>query len=331
MYLLMVTLLTSSPSFANIDSYLKDLDLEDTRVVLRALNTKFKVDWVSEFSNHPKCREKTQKILNFLIFILDERIKKINRLHLKRSQVLNNSGSNTFLREWCVKRTSVCEEIKARLRGNCEDSEGHAIYVYEHLSLRPLPSALEAPPSEDISDSAINVDPIVSDFVIIDEDLIGHEISIKADFPSVCPLSEFISLPLAGSSSTAEYPPEIVPPPSLYSSSAPSDVDEDPESLHLRNESENWEELFLALDERDAKITLQAMLKNNYLIPRGENGYERIRAYLSWVLLKKSEKALLKKINLTSSDAERSKFKSDWYDIKCAYYEASMNRMWDPL
>lgn len=357
MYLLIATMFTSSFSLANIDSYLEDLDLEGTKVILRALNNKFKVDWSLVKSNHPKRREEMQKILNFLTFILDERIKETGKLFRKRNQVLNNPSFNKFLKEWYVERTNAYVEIKARLRGNYEDSKGHTLYTFVHLSLRTPPNTLEAPPTENTSDSAINADSIASDFVIIENGLVGHEISIKADFPPVCPLSEFISFslasssptlgclpevtpaPLVGSSSIAEYPPEIAPPQLLCSPSASSEVDEDPESLRLRNESENCEELLLALDERDVKITLQAML-NNYLIPLDkfnpngegeENRYKCIRAYLSWVLLKKSEKALLKKINLTSSDAERSKFKSGWYDIKCAYYQNSMERMWDPL
>ncbi|MDK3155066.1 hypothetical protein QPK87_00485 [Kamptonema cortianum] len=355
-FLLMMTFLISSAvAIKTQEELLEALDLEDTRVILRALNNKFKVDWSSVKSNHPKHREETQKILNFLTFILDKRIKETDKLFLKRSQVLNNLILISSCKNGMLKRTNAYEEIKARLRGNCKDSKDHTLYKFEYLSLRTPPNTLEAPPAENTSDSAINADSIVSDFVIIEDDLVGHEISIKADFSPVCPLSEFISFPLAsnsstlgclpevtpaplvGSSSTAEYPPEIAPPQLLCSPSASSDVDEDPESLCLRNESENCEELLLALDERDVKITLQAML-NNYLIPLDkfnpngegeENRYKRIRAYLSWVLLKKSEKALLKKINLTSSDAERSEFKSGWYDIKCAYYQNSMERMWD--
>ncbi|MBX9786827.1 MAG: hypothetical protein K2Y08_05775 [Alphaproteobacteria bacterium] len=155
MYLLIVTMFTSSFSLANIDSYLKDLDLESTRVILRALNNKFKVDWSLVKSNHPKRREETQKILNFLTFILDERLKKIGSLSAAQREKFSNSRFNKLLNDWYLRKANTCNETKkGQLRGECENSYSGDLYTYQWLGSLPNEST----------------DPITADFVMVGED-----------------------------------------------------------------------------------------------------------------------------------------------------------------
>lgn len=315
--LMMMSLTNLGVAIKTQEELLDSLDLESLRVVLRGLHASSnheQFDLLTEFpADTPHRMRKAQHVREVLLFIFKGKIERAIAVWKESSensqaqlQGEELSAYQNFLSERRLQKERKYEERITSLEGTFKNS-----VVSEFIS------------------------EIMTDFVFVEEEEESEpQTSPVAPAPLVA-----MPLTLAGSSSTAEYPPEIVPSPLLCSPSASSDVDEDPESLHLRNESENREELLLALDERDAKITLQAMLKNNYLIPRKENGYERILAHLSWVLLKKSEKtllkkinlekALLKKINLTKSNVEQSKIKSNWYDIKCAYYQECLKKMWD--
>ncbi|MBY0273585.1 MAG: hypothetical protein K2X02_09340 [Alphaproteobacteria bacterium] len=302
MCLLILTVFTSSFSLANVDSYLKDLDLEGARVILRALNNKFKVDWSLVKSNHPKRREEMQKILNFLTFILDERLKKIESLPAIQREKFGDPRFNKLLNDWYLRKVNTCNDTKkGQLRGECENSHSDDLYTYQWLGSLPNEST----------------DPITADFVMVGEDscevyfppkprqgLFPPELRGSEDIISPLPVTSPMpvirssrmslgllkgplksehscsrpvvsSLPEVGSSSMSlRRPPELSkkslkskrkPSKPIVSSSTSTHTEEDSEKLRLQQEVQNREELLLNLDEEGAKIALQAIL-NNYLI-----------------------------------------------------------------
>lgn len=345
---LMVTLLTSSLSFANIDSYLEDLDLEDTRVILRALNNKFKVDWLLEFKpNVPGRKEKTQKVLNFLIFILDERFQKIESLSTQQREKFGDPRFNQLLNDWYLRKADTCNDIKkTKLRGECENSDNHDLHTFEDLSCRALPNEI--------------ADSIIEDFVIL-----SHQTSM-VDFPPEVPkeLGDMIPTssvttpaPVASSSTLVSkssklskrslnskhrpLKPMVNSLALVASSSTLIDTEEDSERLRLQQDMKNREMLLLKLDEKGAKIALHAIL-NNYIIPLKkfeskefkfkDNGeirrYKRVHDYLNCILQNKKTKAEYKKEKASSADAESAAFVSYWYDKKRIEYEGRLEMIW---
>ncbi len=373
---LIVTMFTSSLSFANIDSHLKDLDLEGTRVILRALNNKFKVDWISVKSNHPKRMEETQKVLSCLTFILDEKVKKIVSLSAKQREMFGVPRFNQLLNDWYLRKTNTCNEIKEKLKGECENSYSGDLYTFEWL--RPFPDE--------------SADPITDDFVMVDEErLISCEIyfppkprneledmistsSVTSPMPVVRSSMSRIpsesskkslssrksskpivsSLPEVGSSSMSVKRPSgsskkslkssrkssksiVNPLPFVGSSLTSTDIEEDSERLRLQQDVQDREELLLKLDEKGAKIALQAIL-NNYLIPpqrfdfnneSDKDGYQHIHNYLNCILQNKKTKVEYKKEKPSNTDAESAAFASYWHEQKRLEYEGRLEIIWE--
>ncbi|MBX9621008.1 MAG: hypothetical protein K2X28_03110 [Alphaproteobacteria bacterium] len=381
MYLLVVTTFTSSLSFANIDSSFKDLDLEETRVILRALNTKFRVDWLSVKSNHPKRREEMQKILNFLTFILDERLKKIVSLSTQLREKFCDLRFKRLLDDWYLRKVDTCNETKkAQLRGESDNSHSGDLYTFEWLSRIPNESADSLiqgsvmvsndeekwgsfevyfppkprnglfPPELQTELGIPSTPSITSPKPVIRSSKSRMPLglskkSLKSSRESSIPVVS--SLPEASSSAMSVRRPAKSSKRSLKSSSSPSEsivcsstsinTEEDSERLQLQQDMKDRETLLLDLDEKGAKIALQAIL-NNYLISIQEfnfsdssdlNRYKCVHDYLNCILQSKMTKASRKKEKLSSADVESAEFGNFWYEQKRLEYEGRLEIIWE--
>ncbi len=262
MFSLTIILLINSIHSTNADllSSIDSFNEEGVKIILRALNHKCQVNWERDFRlNTPNRREKTRKVLEFLNAVYTEKKQKLDQEQLyylttfytERQPTLDQehitetfpAPGKAFRDERWKRKQAKLELGKGKLEGLLSNSERADFLTFECLSRQ-----------------AITIEGI-GGFVVLDDEeneLISTE--IKFEEPAFT-LSEeqttaldlFPSTPaLASSSST--------PPPILSASISASSISPPDDAI------DEAEVLLSMLDEKSAKIALQARL-NDYHIP----------------------------------------------------------------
>lgn len=309
-FLLPLTFLTSLGFNTNADvlSLIDSLTNEEVRIIHRALNKKGQVDWKREFKlNITNRTEKTRKVLSFLTAVYAEKMEKSKQECLDYLKSFYAEGSSEsdpsklqykqFMKNRWQERQAKLESGEATLKGLLRNSKQDDLKTFECLS--------------------IDADESLEGFVILGNEeeggMTSQELRIE---PSV--VSIFTSASSSSSSSSSSAASSSTPPTSVSSTS-------------MVDVSDEAEELLSMLDERSAKIALQARL-NNYKIPFSAFNFSvseeaekcvKVINYLNFVLERKTKKVLDKRIELLSGSVAHQ-----FYYEKYIGYQKVSEDMW---
>ncbi|MBY0502012.1 MAG: hypothetical protein K2P93_08460 [Alphaproteobacteria bacterium] len=243
------------PTNADFLSSIDSLNGEEVKIILRALNNKCQVNWERDFRlNTPHRKERSRRVLEFLNVVYTERQLRLDQEQLdylatfykEREITLDHEtlpevppdpGKVFRAERWKKKKTKL-EMGRGKLEGLLSNSERVDFLTFAYLSPKPI------------------VTEAAEDFVIldsIDDEFTFREITF--DEPVVA-LDLFPSDPATSSSSLIPVP----------SSSIPASVSAPALSVLSDETIDEAEVLLLMLDEKSAKITLNARL-NDFCIP----------------------------------------------------------------
>ncbi|MBY0292981.1 MAG: hypothetical protein K2W92_06825 [Alphaproteobacteria bacterium] len=363
--LIMTFLISSAVAIKTQEELLKALDLESSKVVLRALRNKHKVNLLTEFDpNIPYRFKKIQHALDFLAFAFNKKSAEVGTVYVRSLKELQSKfrdeellAHKLFLDQWFKNKSLKYQQDASRPMGTFENSVTSEIMsdfvmVEESAAqVPPIPSTL-TPFGGRASDLTggypipthvdLDVLAVLSGFVVIEEfnSLTDGEFITSTVMPSA--LAAMLS-ESAETSSLAAMPStsadmslilEDAPSPSAASSTS---TGMSPALIDMLSTFTEHNELLSTLDEKSVKITLQALL-NDYHIPshefnfkvrKDEDRYGNVVAYLMWTLHRKQENILRKKMALIP-DSPRYRFYCYWYDTKLAKYDSRREIMLNP-
>jgi hypothetical protein len=291
-------------SNADVLSLIDKLNNEEVRIIHRALNNKCQVDWEKEFKlNTSNRKKKTRKVLDFLTVVFAMKMAKSEQKTLDCFQSFYAEESSEldpiklqykqFMKNRWEERQAKLESRDATLKGLLRNSKQDDLETFEYLIIKP--------------------EVTFDGFLILDDGITSHPSKIE---PSVVDI--FTSASSACSSSSSSAASSSGPPMSM--SSTP-----------LADVSDEAEELLSMLDEKSARIALQARL-NNYQIPFAKFSFSvseevekcmNVVNYLNSILERKT-RSVLEKNNKSSPVSPEHQF----YCEKLSKYEEIRNAMW---
>ena len=348
--LIMIFLISSGESIKTQEELLRVLDLESSKVALRslhALRNKHKIDLSASFpADTPMRSHKIQYVIDLLSFVFNKKIKKIDTVYVRslakfqrelRGEEL--SVYKRFLDEWYKNKKCKYEQDEPSLKGTFENSEMSKIIsdfvIVEEPAAQISPSSstvtsfgdevIRVPSGSYVVPAHVDPDALAafSGFLVLGE---GYS-PTKGEFitSTVMPaaLAAMLSESAEASSLTA------MPSTSALSTSADMSLTlENVSSPSVSSIETDLEGLLGTLDEKSAKITLQAILtdyqipldKFNFNSQQDQNRYWYVVNYLMWILNNKKKRVLHKKTSLVP-DNPRYAFDEYWYETKLTKYE----------
>lgn len=309
MFLLTLSFLIVSKVNTNADplSLISSLTDEEVRIIHRALNNKCQVDWKKEFKlNTTNRKEKTRKVLDFLTAVYAMKMTKSERETLDCLQSFYAEESSEpdpiklqFMKNrWREKQTKL-ELGKGQLEGLWRNSIRDDRETFECLTREP----------DDLDDFVIlgSEPTIASQELKIGQPVVDIFTSASSSFSSS-----------ASSSSSSSVASSSTPPTSVSSTS-------------LTDVSDEAGELLSMLDEKSAKIALQARLNNyqipfavfNFNVPEGAEKCMKVVNYLNSTLERKIRNVLDKQSKLSPESPEHQ-----LYCKKHTRYQKISEDMW---
>lgn len=365
--LMMMFLVNSGEAIKTQKELLRVLDSESSKVALRALQAlrnKHKIDLSAAFpADTPKRSHKTQYVIDLLSFVFNKKIKKIDTVYVRslakfqrelRDEEL--SVYKRFLDEWYKNKKCKYEQDEPSLKGTFENSETSKIMsdfvIVEEPAAQISPSSstltpfgnevTRVPSGSYVVPAHVDPDALAafSGFLVLEE---GYS-PTEGEFITSTVMPAALAAMLSESAETSS----LAAMPSTLTDLAPALVDmpstsadmsltlEDVSSPSVPSIAMDFEGLLGTLDEKSAKITLQAIL-TDYQIPldklnfnslQDQNRYWYVVNYLMWILNNKKKRVLHKKTSLVP-DNPRYAFDQYWYETKLTKYE-SLLAMFSP-